>query len=531
MLFLINIFICLNSNLVMSSSASSSSSSNLMHKSSTNTINNPLLDQLTAMLYHVENTKLCGNNLQKLNIDLEPLWSKKFKSQLQKSHHLANLLNNLFSQGKFDLDSKFLSSLSHFMLTTSTSDDESTINRTKDPYLIGYGIVLVDSNDKCLYISQTKNKTKDLQDSAHMPELYTLDKACAKINYKQENSPENTQDTSNRQYILNNDLNLNDADTYHNCFNWFKDFQSLYPDIQREVSANRTLNYQVYLEKILEKKYFRSRLFCGPFYECASSNSNLNNDWILIYSLPLFDREKRLKGSALIKLRLNQMDVNQCSNGDPIFAGTNKCKPNSECVFTPMKSFKSGNYQCRCPRGFLNNINNSYTSFDGSLLEQHYWLMKNQKNNSFLKMFNCLPCSGLECCKLESSLIDSSIMSINANNQNATSSVNTNENDWFFLNKGEYYSMQTSLFWSCRKYNMPLRYTIFFVQVAFVLITISIAVVIFYSRHNKIIKHSMWILLEIILFGAIMLYITVRSKLFTKHKLYFLFKMYFLYKK
>lgn len=544
-LFVILINFSLESNLILASVVSFSSPSPLhsFQKSNINKVENsaqnPLVDQLTAMLFHVENKKLCGNNLQKLNIDLEPLWKKKFKHQITKSIRLANLANNLLATSSNHdsklIDSDFLTSLGHFMLSKpEASDDtneENDENKGNDPYLSGYGLVLIDpATEKCLFISH-KNDNKTNQD-----DLYSIDSSCSKFNYRQEETL--SSDSSNQQYILNNWPN--DVDLHHNCFNWFKDFQILYAQYRKLYSD--ALNYQSFLKKLLANKNFSSKVFCGPFYECTSPSSsssanNNNNNWVLIYALPLFDYDKNLKGSVLIKLKLSNIDINQCSNGDPIFAGSHKCKQNSECVFTPMKSFKSGNYQCRCKKGFKNNndLNNNINliTFEGAAVEQQYWLMKNQKNNSYFKFFNCLPCSGLDCCRLEANIIESSLMSpiSNVNNKN-----NKNNNDDLFLNtKDEFYSLQTSLFWSCRKYNMSLRYIIFFAQIFFVLITLSLALVVFFSRNKKvlyslnflhilvskllqtlkIIKHSMWVLLEIILSGTVLLYSTVIAFFFS----------------
>lgn len=106
-----------------------------------------------------------------------------------------------------------------------------------------------------------------------------------------------------------------------------------------------------------------SPFWCGPYYEC-NKTSGVNN-WMLIYALPLFDYVEQqqqhplqqlkqktvLRGALMVKFRLNQIDVNQCERGDPVFADTHKCKPNSECVHIGAQVFKAGNYYCRCNKG------------------------------------------------------------------------------------------------------------------------------------------------------------------------------------
>lgn len=100
----------------------------------------------------------------------------------------------------------------------------------------------------------------------------------------------------------------------------------------------------------------------------------------------------------------------------------------------------------------------------GASLETQYWLMKNKKNNTYQSM-SCEPCSALECCRME--VLDASAIS-----QDDTAMRDT--------------SIQNNIFWTCRKYNMPLRYAIILVQVIFILIALTLAIVIFYIRHNKV---------------------------------------------
>ncbi|RNA23565.1 G-coupled receptor -like protein [Brachionus plicatilis] len=419
-------------------------------KSTTNAIDHAqtqLVDKLMTLWYHVESIKSCGNNLQKLSIDLGPFWSFKFKEQIEKAVQLANIVNQYLSlseSSSFDLT--FMSTLSHFMIDKN------------DAFLIGYGLV---AENECIYVSREGN-------------VSVIERSCYSLNFKSSSD-------SKSPYILEN---TNEIDEHTDCNNWYQNLKKLYSEYK--FSANLNTNYKTYLDKLYENRNFSSGLFCGPIYECKNSKS----DWVLLHTLPVFDREKNFKGSILIKLLVSKLNVNQCPDGDPIFKNTHKCKAYSDCVYTVTNQFSSGNYECHCQKGFINNqIRGNF--FNGSLMEELYWKMKNQQNNSYLTQFNCLPCSDVDCCSHEEKLMDS--IGPKTKNSDLDSYLS-------------YYSVQSSLFWHCRKYNMPLRYTILTVQIVFVLITISLAILVFYSRHNKIIKHSMWVLLEIILFGAFLLY-------------------------
>ena len=62
---------------------------------------------------------------------------------------------------------------------------------------------------------------------------------------------------------------------------------------------------------------------------------------------------------------------------------------------------------------------------------------------------------------------------------------------------------------------MLLRNAVLVVQILFMVISVSLAVIVFLFRQYKIIQHSMWILLEFILFGSILLYATVSFRFVT----------------
>lgn len=232
----------------------------------------------------------------------------------------------------------------------------------------------------------------------------------------------------------------------------------------KELSA---LNYRKFLRKLLKNKEFSSSLWCGPYFECTNPAKQISNEWILIFSLPLFDKQKQLKGAVSIKLKLNHLNINQCEDGDPIFAGTHKCKPNSECVYKPRDRFQLGSYSCKCKGGFIDS-NGNFSSYDGPMLESQYWLMKSVHNRSYLDGFNCLPCLGAECCSIDPNLIDNNLYT---------------QIDEEMVKE---YQNQLNIFWHCRKYNFTMRFTILLVQIIFMMITFFLSLVVFYSRQNKV---------------------------------------------
>lgn len=79
---------------------------------------------------------------------------------------------------------------------------------------------------------------------------------------------------------------------------------------------------------------------------------------------------------------------------------------------------------------------------------------------------------------------------------------------------------------SCRiSYNRLLRSIVMVVQSIFIVFVAILAAIIFQRRKTKIIKHSMWILLELVLLGAALLYASVSQnsidRTFHHHRIVF----------
>lgn len=507
-------------------------------------------DKLTSMFYHIENTRKCGDNLQSFDTNFKELWLSKFQTQIEKTFSLANSLNHLISNKDINqnndqnskmsdvhiIESNLLPALSYFLFTQSASSSNQINNAATfdqklnfdlkekqaqekslkfyDPYLIGFGVLLFynienapiefkdlkNSGDsskkiiKCFYL-YTKSNSSDEIDANNL----IRNKACLALDSDSKDNPRNSPNPNFSFHSTENlSANSKTDEFYKNCNKWYDNLENAYDKAliklqnsnETKYSKGPPLNYRKFLRKLLQNKDFSESLWCGPYFECTNPAKQETNDWILIYSLPLFDEHKKLKGAVSIKLKLTNMNVNQCVDGDPIFANTHKCKENSECVYHPINKFKLGSYSCKCKGGYINS-NGNFSSYDGSTLENQYWLMKSVQNRSYIQSFNCLPCLGAECCHIDPHLIDSNLYS-------TIDSEMVKE-----------YQNQLNIFWHCRKYNFSMRFSILFVQIIFIIITIFLSIVVFYSRQNKVIKHSMWILLELMLFGAFLLYFTL----------------------
>lgn len=426
----------------------------------------------------------CGTNLQKFNVSLEPLWSNKFQLQIKNTLILTSLFNsyindnpNLNESKKHkitDFETNF-QSLCSFMLTqlntAQNQNDQTKTARFKavinlDQYItsIGYILFNIDTLPQCFSVQSNPGKT----------ELKTIlkNRSCSLLNYNNEkqtdSKPAVKDDDSFSAFKGFESIQQPDISLI-NCSNWYENMKKAYL-LSSDFKADT--DYISWMQMLLNNQKFTSSLWCGPFYECKEKKineriSDRNNDWVLKYSLPLLDTRKNIIGSVSVKLKLGQLDLNQCSNGDPIVSNSHKCKENSECLFSSNGKFSLGSYKCKCTNGFMNN--GSALIYDGNELEHQYWQMKNNKNKSYADNFDCMPCSGQKCCSAEYitntyySKIDNNII--------------------------KDYENRMDLFWQCRNYNFTVRILIISVQVISIIFVLWLAIFIFYKRQNKVLNN------------------------------------------
>lgn len=202
-----------------------------------------------------------------------------------------------------------------------------------------------------------------------------------------------------------------------------------------------------------------------PYFDCM----NLEK-WIITYSVPFFHRSREkavFSGVIMIDIDINQSDVNQCASDQQLFSESNKCLPETtQCVHIPDGGLRAGSYKCVCQKGFYFPDKNSTTkSFPGSELEQAFLNWYNNTNFSNVE-YQCLPCPrGCENC-----VDDTRCMA---------------------------------------EYNVLLRGIPLGIQSFCITVTIVIGIVVLRLRKSKVMVASMWILLEMVLIGAVLLYATI----------------------
>ncbi|XP_041375052.1 probable G-protein coupled receptor 158 [Gigantopelta aegis] len=214
----------------------------------------------------------------------------------------------------------------------------------------------------------------------------------------------------------------------------------------------------------------RDGFWADPYYDCKMKKL------IVQFSVPFYQLKKdkpHFKGVVLADINLLDLEINQCAKDSSLFANSNRCRPETtECVHIPGNGLAWGSYQCRCNPTFYFPVSHTTNDryFDGKLVERAYWDMwRNVSDNftdNYTNMFQCLPCrKGCDDCT---------------------------EDDPCIV-----------------EYDVLLRGIPLGIQSFCMTITLVLAVVVIRLRKTKVMRSSMWILLEMILLGALLLYATI----------------------
>ncbi|CAF0934708.1 unnamed protein product [Adineta ricciae] len=180
---------------------------------------------------------------------------------------------------------------------------------------------------------------------------------------------------------------------------------------------------------------------------------NKNETFLMAHIFPL-----TISYFFVTYFNISSVDINQCAADDVPFGGTHKCSTGMECIFRSGQGFTLGAYTCRCS----NSEENTTITIDGNGLEWN----ETSDNGSLTSKLNSCKCNP-HLCGLT--------------------------------------------------HNKFLRTIVIIIQSIFIVFVAILAAIIFQKRKTKIIKYSMWILLELILLGAVLLYASVIVDSFGPH--------------
>ncbi|XP_067907860.1 metabotropic glycine receptor [Heterodontus francisci] len=223
------------------------------------------------------------------------------------------------------------------------------------------------------------------------------------------------------------------------------DLRSAYPSMRK-----RGVRY------LVDKTHIK---WSAPYLECE--HGKYNPLWLLTLSTSFYglkpDFQPEFRGVVRVDINLQNVDIDQCST-DGWFGGTHKCRLNStKCISPKGRGFMLGVYDCPCKSGFYRPGGVSLKSFDGKI-KQH-GIAQGQHGS----LYECLPCrNGCSSCQDDSP-------------------CHAEEDKY-------------------------LRIAIIAFQAFCMLLDFIAMLVVYHFRRCKSIRASGLVLLETILFGALLLY-------------------------
>ncbi|XP_070712690.1 metabotropic glycine receptor [Pempheris klunzingeri] len=95
----------------------------------------------------------------------------------------------------------------------------------------------------------------------------------------------------------------------------------------------------------------------APFLDCK--DGRFVPGWMLTLSTSFYglkpDLTPEFRGVIRVDVNIQNINLNQCSTGDGWFADTHQCnRTTMECVPIPRRGFRLGQYCCRCREGYYN---------------------------------------------------------------------------------------------------------------------------------------------------------------------------------
>ncbi|XP_064471435.1 metabotropic glycine receptor-like [Ornithodoros turicata] len=223
----------------------------------------------------------------------------------------------------------------------------------------------------------------------------------------------------------------------------------------------------------------RDGVWTSPYYDCGVTDT-----WVVTFVVPFLGVRQNgtvlFRGVATVNIALGSLDIDQCAGDDLFFSNSHRCDSQSaECVAIQGRGFQRGAYKCRCKEGFYfpssgirvpssgvptgstSAVSSSSTAEGlGSALEV-----------AGAHPFHCLPCPArCSTCK---------------------------EGQSCFV-----------------EYNMAWRSLALGLQSFCTTVTLVLMVIVFRLRKSKVFAAAMWVLLEVILVGALIIYQTIIIRYF-----------------
>ncbi|XP_056891784.1 probable G-protein coupled receptor 179 isoform X1 [Takifugu flavidus] len=130
----------------------------------------------------------------------------------------------------------------------------------------------------------------------------------------------------------------------------------------------------------------------APFLDCQ--DGRFVPGWMLTLSMPFYglkpDLTPEFRGVIRVDVNIQDIDLDQCRKGDGWFADTHQCnRTTMECVTIPGRGFRLGQFCCRCKEGYYNpeiKAPDSRVGADGGSVN------RSDRGVCYPNMPICLPC-------------------------------------------------------------------------------------------------------------------------------------------
>nr|XP_046916321.1 probable G-protein coupled receptor 158 [Dermatophagoides farinae] len=273
-------------------------------------------------------------------------------------------------------------------------------------------------------------------------------------------------------------------------------------------------------------------VWSSPYIDCG-----ITKTWLISYIVPFYgiiDDSPILIGLVFVSINLKQIDMDQCSNSNSFFSDTHKCHtPSTQCQTISGLGFRSGSYICKCRQGYYypNSSNfgiSSSSSSSSSTLSSSITLLSSSMRNISGQLMSSTSVFGVD--QTGNGLIHH-YHQHNSNNHQLINFFSGRDIEQAFIetiigpidDRQQYFYPHNFICLPCEpgcrdcdddqpcfiKFDQTFRIIVLIIQLFCIIIAILIALLTFRLRYTKRVASSRWVMLETLLLGAILLYLTV----------------------
>uniref|UniRef100_A0A6P6Y6X6 Uncharacterized protein LOC113794354 n=1 Tax=Dermatophagoides pteronyssinus TaxID=6956 RepID=A0A6P6Y6X6_DERPT len=311
---------------------------------------------------------------------------------------------------------------------------------------------------------------------------------------------------------------------------------SLLPTQQQQHHLNQQQQQQSNNNNNLNIAYNRMGIWSSPYLDCG-----ITKTWLISYIVPFYgiiDDSPILIGLVFVSINLKKIDMDQCSNSNSFFSDTHKCHtPSTQCQKISGIGFRSGSYICKCRQGYYYPNSSSFGITSSSLSSSITLSSSASSPSSSSSLFRNI--SGQLMSSTSVFDVDQNsnnglihhYYQHNSNNHQLINFFSGRDIEQAFIetiigpieNRQQYFYPHSFICLPCEpgcrdcdddqpcfiKFDQTFRIIVLILQIFCIIIVIIISLLTFRLRYTKRVASSRWLMLETLLLGAILLYLTI----------------------